>query len=272
MLKQRLITALLLVPFILGGIWFLPTQWLSGIVALVMVLAAWEWLGIVGFHSDRKKVLGLVVITAVTGLISLFPERVFFLLILGIWSAILLIVIRYAHRPLAPFIHVLISKPLSALVQASLVLALFFHATLWLHALTAQLLLHVVVLVWLADTGGYFAGKRWGRHALATMISPNKTWEGILGALVLCLAWSGVTYMLFFQGVFPFETWMMLALVTTLISVVGDLFESLFKRCHGVKDSGNLLPGHGGILDRIDSLIAAIPVFAASLYFLEYSV
>ena len=126
-------------------------------------------------------------------------------------------------------------------------------------------LLYVMVSVWLADTGGYFAGKKWGKDKLAKVISPNKTWQGVYGALALTSIWAVLAYLLNINGSLSLLAWLGLTLVTVLISIVGDLFESLFKRAHQVKDSGNLLPGHGGILDRIDSLIAAVPIFVAGL-------
>ncbi|RKZ80999.1 MAG: phosphatidate cytidylyltransferase, partial [Gammaproteobacteria bacterium] len=99
-------------------------------------------------------------------------------------------------------------------------------------------------------------------------VSPNKTWEGVAGALVLGLIWAIVGYSLDWSGSLSLFSWLCLSVVALLISIIGDLFESLFKRCYQVKDSGNLLPGHGGMLDRIDSLIAAVPVFTAGLFFL----
>jgi phosphatidate cytidylyltransferase len=126
------------------------------------------------------------------------------------------------------------------------------------------LLLFLLVLIWVADSGAYFAGHRWGKRKLAPVISPGKSWEGVYGALVgasLCgavLAW--------YQQDEAGALWLIpVSVVTVAISVVGDLFESILKRRMDMKDSGNLLPGHGGMLDRIDSLTAAAPVFALGL-------
>jgi phosphatidate cytidylyltransferase len=125
------------------------------------------------------------------------------------------------------------------------------------------LLLFVLVTVWLADTGGYFAGKQFGKHALAREISPNKTWEGALGAIVLSSVWAVLFYFTAGNPTLSLAAWLLISVFIVMISIVGDLFESVFKRCFKVKDSGQLLPGHGGMLDRIDSLLAAVPVFAA---------
>jgi phosphatidate cytidylyltransferase len=128
------------------------------------------------------------------------------------------------------------------------------------------LILAVMVLVWGADIGAYFAGRRFGKRKLAPQVSPGKSWEGVYGGLVATL--------MMCAGVGVYRDWsvsdLLLALLGTaavvMISVVGDLTESMFKRQAGIKDSSNLLPGHGGVLDRIDSLTAAIPVFAALLW------
>lgn len=168
---------------------------------------------------------------------------------------------RYAGR----FFH----NKLVTYVLSMLVTLLFVYSAVWLHGLAETgpvLVLYVLISVWLADTGGYFAGKRWGKHALAKAISPNKTIEGLFGALVLVGLWSVLAYLLGMASTISFINWFIISLLTALISVSGDLFESLFKRSFHVKDSGHLLPGHGGMLDRVDSLLAAVPFFAALLW------
>lgn len=150
-----------------------------------------------------------------------------------------------------------------------LVTLLFVYSAVWLHGLASDgpiLVLYVLISVWLADTGGYFAGKRWGKHALATAISPNKTIEGLIGAITLVAVWSVIAYLLGVSQSISLFTWLLVSVATGLISVSGDLFESLFKRSFHIKDSGHLLPGHGGILDRVDSLLAAVPFFAALVW------
>ena len=107
--------------------------------------------------------------------------------------------------------------------------------------------------------------KKWGKKALAKAVSPNKTWEGVWGALGLTTIWAIIAFEIGLGGRLSLQTWLLLTLSSVAMSIVGDLFESLFKRSHNIKDSGNLLPGHGGILDRIDSLIAAVPIFVAGL-------
>jgi phosphatidate cytidylyltransferase len=149
-----------------------------------------------------------------------------------------------------------------------LILSSFVIAAALLHSHWTQgpaLLLYVMVTVWLADTGGYFAGKQFGKTKLATAISPNKTWEGVMGAQVLALVWALVFFFSVGGQGLSLLSWLLLTAFIVMISIVGDLLESVFKRCFDKKDSGQMLPGHGGMLDRIDSLLAAVPVFVGSL-------
>ena len=126
-----------------------------------------------------------------------------------------------------------------------------------------QWLLYGLMLVWVADTGAYFSGRRFGRNKLAPAISPGKTREGVLGAMVLVTVYSIIAAYYFGLDFSGTVYLLLLAVILTLVSVAGDLYESVLKREHGVKDSGRILPGHGGALDRIDSVLAAMPVFVA---------
>ena len=129
--------------------------------------------------------------------------------------------------------------------------------------------LYLLVLVWVADSGAFFAGRQFGRTRLAPKVSPGKTWEGVLGGLTACALFAfGYAHYLELQGA-VLTGFVLVSLVTVLFSVAGDLLESLLKRQRGVKDSGTLIPGHGGILDRIDSLFAAAPVFLLGLRWIE---
>jgi len=271
MLKQRLWTAGLLIPVVMLSILFLPIAILQWLIVGTIILAAIEWFAIIGYETRMQMISAIVVLVIIVGLVWLLPIAVLLFIPLIVWGFILLIVSRYAHRALPARFHAFLMKRFNALILASFVLALFGHGAVILHQsshLGPQQLLFVVVLIWLADTGGYFAGKRWGKTPLAKAISPNKTWEGVAGAIVLGGVWTLIGYNVGISGSLSLSQWLILSLTALLISVVGDLFESLFKRCHKVKDSGNLLPGHGGMLDRIDSLIAAVPVFTAGLFLL----
>lgn len=271
MLKQRLWTAAILIPVVMLSILYLPTAILQWLIAITIVLAAIEWFGIIGLSSRLAMTTGIVTLIITISLMLLLPMNLLLIIPLIVWGVILLLVSKFAHRAMPTCLQSLLMKPYYALAIASFVLALFWHCAVILHhssSLGPKQLLFVMVLVWLADTGGYFAGKRWGKTALAKAISPNKTWEGVAGALVLGTIWTVIAYFTGLSGEVNLLQWSILSLSALLISIVGDLFESLFKRCHNVKDSGNLLPGHGGMLDRIDSLIAAVPVFTSGLFLL----
>ncbi|MBE0440214.1 MAG: phosphatidate cytidylyltransferase [Gammaproteobacteria bacterium] len=269
MLKQRLLTAIALIPLVLLAILYVPTSILQWFVLLVTVLAAIEWLTIVDVRTVVAKCV-LVILIAILALVFYNAAALLLALAILVWSLAGLLVVRYAHSPLPISIKALFHNKYFGCLNAIVMLTLFLLATIWLHHSETGpiLVVYVLISVWLADTGGYFAGKRWGKHKLASVVSPNKTWEGVYGALVLTFIWALIAYWLEFNADIPALLWFGLTLVTVLISVIGDLFESLFKRAHQVKDSGNLLPGHGGILDRVDSLLAAVPVFTAGLYFL----
>ena len=272
MLKQRLITAAILIPLVVLAILKLPTHVLQWFIAGVTLLAAWEWFAIVGIHSVLQRSISFISLIAAAVCVSLYiPPDIIVLIGAVVWLLATLLVFRFAHIALPTSIARIFADKYFGFFVALMVLVPFWFSAISLHqfsSLGPQQLLYVMVTVWLADTGGYFAGKRWGKQPLAKIISPNKTWQGVYGALVLVGIWALVAYKLGINDQLPLITWLVLTLITALISIVGDLFESLFKRSHQVKDSGNLLPGHGGILDRIDSLLAAVPIFVAGLLML----
>ena len=271
MLKQRLITAAILIPLVIAGILYLPTVLFQWILGGVVLLAAWEWFTIVGLKTNKQRIsavaallLTMIFVHALTLSVTLIAATI-------IWLCILVLIVKYAHIALPEQLAKIVQSQTVGMVTAIMILTLFWMSALILHGSSEtgpKLLLYVMIIVWLADTGGYFAGKRWGKTALAKVISPNKTWEGVGGALLLGTLWAVAAYSFGLSGQITLLSWIMLSLVALLISIVGDLFESLFKRSHDVKDSGNLLPGHGGMLDRVDSMIAAIPAFVAGLYFM----
>ena len=269
MLKQRLYTAIVLIPLIVFAILKSPTVVIQGLLGVVVLLAAWEWMNIVGIYQRKQRLAGLLVMAGIYLLVLTKLPLIWVLMTAVIvWTFATVLIIAFAHRPLPAFISRLFTAKWFGYLMALLVLIPFMLSGLLLHATSGhgpELLLYVLVTVWLADTGGYFAGKRWGRHHLASVISPNKTWEGLYGAVVLTSVWALMGYSMHWNGALSFIQWYSLTIVTMLISVIGDLFESMFKRCHHVKDSGQLLPGHGGMMDRVDSLVAAVPIFVIGL-------
>lgn len=286
MLKERVLSASVLIALVLCALFLFSPFYFALALGLVATLGVWEWTQFARF----KQPLVRLCIAAFLGafiFLWLFTEgdylnagRVFehylpLLLInsVGWWMLALLLVITYP----ASAKYWGKNKPLQLLFAFSTLIP-FVAAVLRLrldnytqdpyHGLF--LLLYVFVLVWAADSGAYFAGRALGKHKLAPKVSPGKTWEGVVGglltaALLACvfIYFSGET-LLGNRGIVGF---IILSVVTVAISILGDLTESMFKRETGIKDSSQLIPGHGGILDRIDSLTAAVPFFAYFYFF-----
>lgn len=269
MLKARVLTAVVLVPLVLWLVWGGSTWALGAVVVAVMTVAGWEWSALTGLRRPLWRAayaLGCgVACTAVWAYLASAGLSVPLLVAAGLWW--LLPVVRLAAyirmrgalraRPLLEAV----SGPLTVAAAAVAILSLHLHAPagpLWLTLL--------LLLVWGADIGGYFAGRGWGRCRLAPTVSPGKTWEGVFGGVLLALgaaaATLGAAHGLGMSPVIPWASGLLVVALTTIAAgVLGDLFESMLKRQHGLKDSGQLLPGHGGLLDRIDALLAAAPVF-----------
>lgn len=267
MLKQRIVTASVLVVVFLGALIYLPAPLFSSFVATIVLIGGWEWSNLAGFHRRWQRALYVALCAVVMGLASRYLNAVAdqtlafrHLLLVGCawWALALLWVQSYPQSAI-----LWQSRWLRALMGV-LVLVPAWIALSYLHLQEdgRWLVLLVVAVVAFADIGGYIAGRRWGRRKLAPKVSPGKTWEGFAGGvaanLLLALALG-----LFWQGGLLF--WLAIILPTSLVSVLGDLLESMLKRHRGVKDSSALLPGHGGVLDRVDSLTAAAPVFALAL-------
>lgn len=269
MLFQRVITALLLIPLVVVGVLYLPTELLSVVLALIVMLGALEWSRIAGLSSTREKQLFLLLLfVLLCGTYLLVKTTEFsgwlFAAASLFWCLVMLKLIFYRAKS-----GLNLTPPEKAGIGL-LVLIPAWAALVVIHGQGEQgpvLVLFLLTLIWVADTGAYFSGRLWGRVKLAPEISPGKTREGVYGALVGAALWGGLLAWIM-PELGTTYTLILLSLVVCIISVVGDLFESVFKRLAGVKDSGNLLPGHGGVLDRIDSLAAAAPVFAFGLFLL----
>ncbi len=262
---KRLLTAAFLIPLVVWGILRLPTELFMLATGLFILLAVWEWAGLVPLRTVVSKILYLLSFTAVAVLAYAAqsqPPLLFYLLPMAVLWWLLATAWLFAPqlgRNWAAFKFLL---SLLVLLTAWLALA-------DLHGRPEhgpELALFIFVLMWVADSGAYFAGKAFGKHKLAPRVSPGKTWEGfaggMLGSALLALGagqwWLGLSD----ERLFMFVALVMLC---AAISVVGDLFFSLLKRQQNLKDTGNIFPGHGGILDRIDSLLAAVPVFLFGL-------
>ncbi|MEN8214586.1 MAG: phosphatidate cytidylyltransferase [Pseudomonadota bacterium] len=270
---QRLLTAIILIPLVVWGV-LAAEHWLFAVIlAAVMLLCALEWARLAGLQSLPGQILYLLLcgllMAALWFLAADDVRRLLVMTAAGLWAGMALALFSWRHRKLhkPPF------QPL-ILALGPLLLAAAWQALLSLHQYPEfgpQLTLGLLILIWIADSAAYFTGRRFGRRKLAPVLSPGKTVEGMAGALLAATIWGVLLFLLLFQSSahgtgFIVITALLLSLSTAVVSVAGDLFESLVKRRADQKDSGHLLPGHGGIWDRIDSLIASAPVFAAGLY------
>jgi phosphatidate cytidylyltransferase len=261
-LKTRVATALVLLAILLAVLFWLPPTVGVGFVAIVVLAGAWEWAAFAGLTRPGARLLYLLATAALcaaawyltaarAGWIGAMQGAV-------LWWAVALLWLSFwphaVNRVAAALAGLLVLVPAWLGLARLLLVAQPERG--------AVLLLYMLLLVWAADIGAYFAGKRYGRLKLAPQVSPNKTWEGVVGGTLLGLlvALAGARW--FGVPLVPF-TGLGLAVVGS--SMIGDLTESMFKRFAHLKDSGALLPGHGGVLDRIDSITSAVPVFVVGL-------
>ncbi|MEW6765403.1 MAG: phosphatidate cytidylyltransferase [Pseudomonadota bacterium] len=262
MLRQRVITALVLAGLFLPALFLLPRLGFAALIGLLVLLTAREWAGLAGLQGGRRGLFS-VAVTAVGAALLLADGTRAWVLGAGVvlWL-VLSLRLLFAER-VPTWVH----APLFKLILAPLVLWPAWFALDALHSVPqgAWWVLAPFMVVWVADTAAYFSGRAFGRHKLAPTISPGKTVEGLLGALMAVGLAGWAAHALPPYSSTPLLPWLGLLLVTTLVSVMGDLHESQLKREAGVKDSGTLLPGHGGLFDRVDSLLAAAPMMAFGL-------
>jgi len=255
-LRQRVVTAAIAVVLLLAVLFYLPAVVARIVIAALFIAAAWEWSQFLGSKHGALQRRVFVALTAALGLaLTTVPlDPTVYLAVLyaaALWWLVALLWVCRFPTPIPVGVAWLCG--LLTVVPAWLAVDWLYRSSIWL-------LLAMLVLVWLADIGAYFSGRAFGRVKLAPRVSPGKSWEGVIGGLLLAVAVAaGVTVYL---GARPLVV-VPLAVAVVSVSVVGDLAVSMFKRHAGVKDSGRLFPGHGGVLDRIDSLCAAAPVFAA---------
>ena len=269
MLKQRIITAIVLATFFLLVLFGLSPAAFTMVMALVVGLAAWEWSTLAGFDTRVSRsayVVGVLAILAAlngwlgfnAGSLSAAGVRSLLAWACCWWAVALLWIQGYPSSALLWGRCWLCGiMGVAVLIPTWVALAVLVHADdgTWL-------VLGAILLVALADIGAFFVGRTWGRHKLAVQVSPGKTWEGLAGGM-FAVGLVIVPFALYkSDGQGQLWAWLLLAGATGLASVTGDLLESMVKRHRGVKDSGTILPGHGGVLDRIDGLTAALPVFS----------
>lgn len=264
MLRQRVASGLALAAIMLAAVIGLPERLFGLAAMLLFVLGAWEWARLTSLSKPLYRVLYTLLLTVILLLLWSQPHRPELIWILGmvslLWFLLLAGLAAYVSEPNgAPR-----WQPLLAIAGIVMLTAAWL-AFVKLHNLHFGWLLYLLVLCVTADSMAYLVGKMWGKNKLAEHLSPGKTREGFFGGLAGVFALSIVVVLFFQPSIFDAISFVILSLITGVISVEGDLFESMLKREAGVKDSGTLLPGHGGILDRFDSHIAAAPVFFLGL-------
>ncbi|WP_334106850.1 phosphatidate cytidylyltransferase [Methylobacillus sp.] len=284
MLKTRLLTAAVLIPAFLAALFLLPELYWSLLMLAGTLVGLWEWSGMIRSRTARNKQAGNVAVqqevapvlnpvarvlyllaTAVAGVFLAFShglENAFMQEYALYWGLLIAAVFWVVIAPLWLGLRARIRNVYLMLLAGWVIILPLWQALVSLRAISPWVLLAVMLVVWIADSAAYFAGKRFGKHKLAVNISPGKTWEGVAGALVVVgLYGLGLCFIFNLNLVLVAGFW-----ILTIFSVMGDLLESLIKRQAGVKDSGNLLPGHGGILDRVDGLTSSLPLAAFFLH------
>ena len=262
MLRTRIVTAAVLAAIVLSVLFALPPGAGIGLVAVLFLAGAWEWARFAGCQGVAGR-LGYALALAALGALAWYAT--------GTWTAWRALMIASVAWWFIAFLWLAFAPDAIGRLSAALAgVCVLVPAWVGLGRLLllvspargGSYVFFVLLVVWAADIGAYFAGRRFGRLKLAPAVSPNKTWEGLLGGLAggLLVSFAGAQYFAFERLAF-----VSLGLAIVLISVIGDLTESMFKRHAGLKDSGRLLPGHGGVLDRIDSITSSIPLFVVGL-------
>jgi len=280
LLKQRIITALILAPAAISAIFYLPLMYFAALLLAIIAIGAWEWGPLMGVTTKTQRISFIATTVALIATIwsLLAPEELWLNSKELHQYAMALLWLAVAWWVLSAALMFSYPKASELWAKHRSVRGVFGWLTLvptWLAFMVirtndyqtdpyhgAQLLMFLFLMVWSADVGAYFVGKAFGKNKLMPNVSPGKTFEGFLGGIVFaCLLIAIAAYQLNWSSE-QTTTVLLITILITTVSVLGDLNESMFKRQAGVKDSGSILPGHGGILDRIDSLTATAPVFA----------
>jgi phosphatidate cytidylyltransferase len=260
MLKIRMLTALILLPVLIAGIFYLPLLYFGIVLGLLILMGAWEWSALADLNHLVSRVI-YVALIALGLIVSAFINTTWVLLFSACcWLWLFVGIIRYQRGEMAvgfqlAYLRVFIGFPVLIGTWVSM-MALKAHPYFG-----APWLLFVLAIIFAADTGAFFSGRFFGKRLLCSRVSPKKTWEGVWGGMAFALVVAGVGGYLF---ALPFKQYgylLIVSLVAAVFSVIGDLGISLLKRIAGVKDSGAIIPGHGGILDRLDSVSAATVFF-----------
>ena len=266
MLAQRIITALILAPIVVFGTLFLSSFWFSLFIGIMIIIASWEYCGLIKISLFSNKSFYTIVILACAFLLAISPSilKAALYFTLAWWLSAFFIILSHPKNS-----NLLNRNMVIGLINGLFLFAPMAASLAILHSQDRSFVLLLLLYIWAADIGAYFAGKRFGNKKLCPNVSPNKTWEGAYGGVILAQV-VAIAYVLSnIQSPIAkdFLVFCFLALIVSLVSILGDLFESVLKRISDQKDSGNILPGHGGLLDRIDSLTGSAPVFLLFMVF-----
>ena len=266
MLLQRVLTAIPLAIAVIWLILFQPTEIFVYLLLFIALIAAYEWARLSGSKSRPFSIAYALIVCLLSYLLitmlAIYIEWFVYASVL-LWLGIALMI--KSMQPSSSGGRLSQQKVLLGLliIPAAVISMWAIHGS----ANGARWLMYGLALIWVADIGAYFSGKRFGKNKLAVHISPGKTIEGFYGALILTSIYTVLVGNYFELALVDLSILLLISLLLTFISVVGDLYESVLKREVGLKDSGNILPGHGGMLDRIDSVLAAMHVFSVALHY-----
>ena len=289
MLLQRILTAIVLASVAISAIFLLPTLYFYFFIAVIVLIAAWEWTNLIQINKTSAKIGFLILliipmlgVTFWTQLLEL-TSQVFEApevkeysgalewLVIGpiIFWVMMMILIRSVPESL---LALELKNRFKVFIGWFVLLSAWMFLTKLRAYYGAGAVLYFLILIWVADIAAYFTGKKWGVDKLAPVISPGKTIQGMYGALISAMICSLILALYYDYPMMIATDFGLLSILSVLISIYGDLFFSLVKRKSGVKDSGSILPGHGGVLDRIDSVIAAAPFYYAGVILIGRSV
>ena len=251
MLKQRVFTAFIALGVLLAVLFVVPASIAEAVIALLVIGAAWEWSGLLSNPGRTKRTAFIILIVLLLGVAAALNKDVVTLILQAAmaWWLVAFIWTVFYPTPIPDLLR---------WVCGVLVLIPLYLAIIELYRAGPLVLLFALIIVWAADIGAYFTGRSFGRVKLAPAVSPGKTWEGVIGGLILVMLLSTATS---FAVEPDLATLVPFCTAVAAVSIIGDLTVSMFKRSAGVKDSGTLFPGHGGVLDRVDSVAAAAPLF-----------
>lgn len=267
MLKTRVLTAIVALPIVFAAILFLKPVYFAVIFAALLLCGAWEWSALIGFTRTAFRVMYLIGIAMGIFLAAFFPVLPVLFVAVALWLWTVAAIIHYQCDGSGAGFQF---PPVRALIGFIVLIST------WVSVVTLQTdtdmgphwLILVLLITFAADVGGYFAGRALGSHALCSRVSPKKTWEGFAGGMIFSVFVAAIGGLLLSLSHQQYAYLLLLTLITALFSVVGDLSVSLLKRMSGIKDSGTFFPGHGGVLDRLDSVAAATVIFVFGALFL----